>query len=156
MAIPGAAGVESLGGDVASRLGGRSTGFTQFNLLSCQQDMKWFADRMVKVDEEGAQVRAAAAWLGRLGRHLVGGLGVHELDKEAPPPIARMEWSPSLHPSPHPPTPLFLSVSLSFPACPAPAPPFCSHSRPSALSPVLCPIAHFVAWRFDGGRAHTV
>ena len=59
MAIPGAAGVESLGGDVASRLGGRSTGFTQFNLLSCQQGMKWFADRMVKVDEEGAQVRAA-------------------------------------------------------------------------------------------------
>ena len=55
-----------------------------------------FADRMVTVDADGVAVRNAAEWLGRLGTHLVGGLGLQEKDREHPKPIERVEWTSAI------------------------------------------------------------
>ena len=98
-ASPGAAGLEALDGSggmfvPADEPG--AAGFKQFNLVSCQADATHFSDAMVKVDANGAHVRAAAAWLLRLGAPLVGGLGLQSKDKEPPPLIPRCEWTDAL------------------------------------------------------------
>ena len=97
--VPGAACRESLqrkGGDEWGGAGPSGAGFSEFNILSCQEGALYFASKMVKVDPDGAHVRAAAAWLDKLGHPLVGGLGVQEKDKEPPQPIARVEWTAAI------------------------------------------------------------
>ena len=97
--LPGAACRESLqrkGGDEWGGNGPSGAGFTEFNILSCEQGAMRFADQMVKADPEGAHVRAAAAWLDKLGHPLVGGLGIQEKEKEVRPPITRVEWTAAI------------------------------------------------------------
>lgn len=97
--VGGAACRERAQGKGADELGGTGpsgAGFTDFNILSCQEGALFFASKMVKVDADGAHVRAAAAWLDKLGRPLVGGLGIQEKDKEPFKPVARVEWTTAI------------------------------------------------------------
>jgi hypothetical protein len=92
--LPGAAGRESLTRS-DSDTGPYEEGFAKFNILSCQGDALSFADSMVQVDEEGEQVRAAIAWLSKLGNPLLGGQGIQEKERDAAV-ISRVEWTSAI------------------------------------------------------------